>query len=160
LNWIEAKKYFSKSIELNPKYAQVYSWYGMCYLGFVEGKFDEAEEHGQIAIKLEPLSAIDHADLAWTLNMAQRFEEALAIAKTTIELDGNSFLSHRIAGLCYLALKRNDEAIDTFKYLVKISNRHQQALTALIWAYCSNGNFQEARELMNELEKRGQLQNT
>ena len=87
----------------------------MIYLGWVEGNFDEAEKHGQIAIKLEPLSAIDHADLSWTLlYMPINLKKHLAVAKTGIELDTNSFLSHRLAGLCYIALKRYEEAIDTF----------------------------------------------
>ena len=152
--WEESKKNFRKAIELNPKFVQARSMYGMICLGWVDGKFDEAEEQLQIAIKLEPLSAIDHADLAWTLLMAGKFEEALAIAKTGIELDNNSFLSHRIAGLCYIVLQRYDEAIATFQYLVNLSNRHQQAVNGLIWAYCSNGNFEEARKLMRELETR------
>ncbi len=78
----------------------------------------------------------------------------MAIARTGIELDAKSFLSHRLEGLCYIALERYEEAVDTFKYLLRISNRHQHALNGLIWAYCSNENFEDARELMNELEKR------
>ena len=153
-DWVNTKKNYNKSIELNPKNAQAHSLYGMLCLAWVEGKFDEAERQGQIAIKLEPLSAIDHADLAWVLYAAKKFEEALSFAKTGIELDGNSFLSQRVAGLCYVALKRYKEAIVTFTYLIKISNRHQHALNSLIWAYCSNGNFEEATELMIELKKR------
>jgi len=153
-NWIESKRNFIKSITLNSKYAQAYSWYGMEYLGWVEGNFDEAESQGQTAIKIEPLSAIDHADLAWTLHTAGRFEEALIYANKGIELDGNSFLSHRLAGLCYLALRRYGEAIDTFKHLIKISGRHQHGLNGLIWAYCSNQNFEEARLLVDELKFR------
>ena len=126
----------------------------MICLAWVEGKFDKAEKQGQIAIKLEPLSAIDHADLSWTLYTAGKFEESLTYAKTGIELDGNSFLSHRLAGLCYIALKRYEEAIDTLNYLMSISNRHQHALNSLIWAYCANGNGREARVLMNELKER------
>ena len=153
-NWVEAKKNYNKAIEINPKHAQAHNLYGMVYLAWVEGKFDEAEIEGQTALKLEPLSAVDHADLAWTLWTAFRFEEALSFANKGIELDANSFLSHRLAGFCYLRLKRYEEAIDTFNHLLNISNRHQHALNPLIWCYCSNGNMQEARILMNELEKR------
>ena len=153
-NWKESKKNFIRSMELNPGFAQAHSLYGLAYLNQVEGNFAEAEKHGKIAIRLAPLSAIDHADLSWTFYYAHRFEEALAVAKTGIELDANSFLSHRLAGLCYLALKQYEEAIDTFLYLMKISNRHQHALNSLIWAYCRNENFQEAKTLMNELETR------
>ena len=86
--------------------------------------------------------------------MAGKFEKALAIAKTAIELDNNSFLSHRVAGLCYIVLHRYDEAIATFQYLVNLSDRHQQAVNALTWAYCGKGNVEEARKLMTELEAR------
>lgn len=151
-NWMESKKNFLKAIELNPGYVQARSIFAMLCLGWVEGKFDEAEEQAQIAIKREPLSAIDHADYAWTLLMAGKFEEGLATAKTGIELDNNSFLSHRIAGLCYIVLQRYNEAIAEFLYLINLSNRHQQAITGLIWAYCSAGNIDEARKLKEELE--------
>ena len=149
--WEESKKNFRKAIELNPKFVQARSMYGMICLGWVDGKFEEAEDQLQTAIRLEPLSAIDHADLAWTLLTARKFERALAIAKTGIDLDNNSFLSHRIAGLCYIVLHRYDEAIATFQYLVNLSNRHQQAVNGLIWAYSSNGNLEEARKLYDEL---------
>ena len=129
-NWVEGKKNHRKAIELNPKFAQGYSLYGLNCLTWVEGKFEEAAEQCRIAIKLEPLSAIDHADLAWILYTAHRFDEGLTFAKMGIELDGNSFLSHRIAGLCYLGLKRYEEAIDTLKLYENLKQkptRHQYA---------------------------------
>jgi TolB-like protein/Flp pilus assembly protein TadD len=153
-NWPESKKSFRKAIELNPKYTQARSIYGLIYLSWVEGNFEEAESQAQISTRLEPLSAIDYADLAWILHTAGRFEEALTYAQTGIEIDAHSFLSQRIAGLCYIALQRYKEAIDTFQYLMTISNRQQHALTALIWAYCGSKNFEEARNLMEELKQR------
>ncbi|MBA2762357.1 MAG: tetratricopeptide repeat protein, partial [Segetibacter sp.] len=153
-NWVEANKNFIRAIQLNPKFTQARSLYGLIYLCWVEGKSEEAVKHAQISIKLEPLSTIDHADLSWILYTANKFEEALTYAQTGIGIDANSFLSQRLAGLCYIALKRYEEAIDTFNYLMKISNRHQHALTALIWAYCSNGNLEDACALMDELKKR------
>jgi TolB-like protein/class 3 adenylate cyclase/Tfp pilus assembly protein PilF len=157
-NWKEAERNYLRSIELNPKYAQTHSLYGMLYLGFVQGKFDEAIEQIHIALKLEPLSAIDHADMAWTFYVAGKFEEALTYAKTGIDLDANSFLSLRIAGLSYMQLKRHDEAIKTLKHLVKKSNRHQHAVNSLLWAYCNKGDMEEASNLMDELEIRSKTE--
>jgi len=153
-DWGGAKKNYRKAIELNPKYTQAHSLFGMLYLAFIEGNFEEAENQGLIAIRQEPFSAIDQADLAWSLLIAHKFDEAIAFAQTGIELDSNSFLSHRIAGLCYITLKHYEKAIATFKNLISFSNRNQLAVTGVIWAYCSNGNFDEARVLMNELEQR------
>jgi adenylate cyclase len=153
-NWAESKKFYLKSIELNPRYAQAHSFYGMLLLGWVEGKFEEAEKQGQLAIKLEPLSAIDHADLAWTLYTAHRFDDALALALSGIELDSNSFLSRRLAGLCYIALGRNLDAIEILQELVQSSGRHQHALNTLIWALCKKGQIEVASAILLELEER------
>ncbi|HYV93393.1 MAG TPA: adenylate/guanylate cyclase domain-containing protein [Chitinophagales bacterium] len=157
-NWEEAKKNFLRSIELNPGYAQAHSWYGMLYKAFGEGNFEEAEREGQIGIKLEPLSAIDHADLAWSRVAGSKFEDALAEARTGIELDANSFLSHWLAGIALLGLGRYEESISSLKHLIKISDRHQHSINALIWALCANGKFDEARTLMNELLERSKTE--
>jgi len=157
-NWTESKKNFLKAIELNPNFVQGYSLYSLSYLNWVEGNFEEAEKQGRLAIKLEPLSAIDHADLSWVLYTARKYDEALAIALAGIELDANSFLSQRLAGLCYLGLNQAQKAIETFRYLMDISNRHQHALNSLIWAHSSNGEFDAAKTLMDELIKRSETE--
>jgi len=157
-NWVEAEKNYNKSIELNPKFAQAHSIYGMACLGWIYGDFEKGSEQCRIAVRLEPLGSIDHADLAWALYSAGRFDEALTVAGMGIDLDSNSFLSQRVAGLCFIALKRYGEAIDIFTSLIKHSNRHQHAVNSLIWAYCSDGNIETARELMNELEERSETE--
>jgi adenylate cyclase len=153
-NWVEVKKNFNKAIALNENYATVRSLYAMIYLAQVEGNFDEAERQALVAIHLEPLSAIDHGDMSFTLYTAGRFEEALAYAKTGIEIDANSFLANRFMALCYMSLGRHQEAINSLEHLVGISNRHQHALHSLIWAYCKDKRFSEARMLMDELHER------
>jgi adenylate cyclase len=157
-NWQEAENNYLKSLELNPRFAQTHSLYGMAHLAFIQQRYEEAEKQGRIAIKLEPLSAIDHADFSWTLYYARKFGEALTVAQTGIELDANSFLSQRLAGLCLMALKRYNEAVDTFNYLIQISNRHQHAVNSLIWVYCSMGNFAAAHVLMQELVDRSKTE--
>lgn len=155
-DWPQARKNYLKSLEINPNYAQANAYYGLAIFNHIEGNFQEGEKYGRIAVKLEPLSSIFHADLAWIIYNARRFEESLAIAKTGIELDGNSFLSHKIAGLSCIGLKRHDESIEIFKNLVSISNRNQYAIHYLIWAYCAMGNFTDSKILLEELELRSQ----
>jgi tetratricopeptide (TPR) repeat protein len=130
----------------------------MQYHAWGLGNFEAAERECHLAIKLEPLSAIDHADFAWTLLSASKFEEALAAAKTGIELDADSFLSHWVAGLSLIAMKRFEEAIRTLDHLAAISDRHQHALNSLLWACSGNGNLEYARKLMGELEERSKTE--
>ncbi len=153
-NWKEGKKNFLKSIEINPRNAEGHYRYGMNYLACVEGEFDEAEKHGAIAIKLEPLSAICYANYAMILNIAGKYKESLAAAKTGIELDANSFLCHIITGRTQMALGQYREAIASFESAMKLTNRHHFTVNALIWTYCIIKYFDNARDLMNELKER------
>ncbi|MBF9254926.1 tetratricopeptide repeat protein [Pontibacter sp. 172403-2] len=150
----EAEKNFLKSIELNPRYAQAHLWYGLNYLTWMKGDFARAEEHGRIAIKLEPLSAISYGIYAQILHTAGKFEEALATCKAGLELDASSFLCRLYEGYSYLFLKQYDEAVQIFEQLMKLSNKHNFSHGGLIMAYCKMGNYEKGRLLLEDLKAR------
>jgi TolB-like protein/Tfp pilus assembly protein PilF len=151
--------YFQKALELNPKYAQGYSWYALFYLAWIEGDFKKADKYAQIAIELEPLSPIVRAIEATIYYTSNKFEEAIRVGNIGVELDANSYLSYRMIGLSAMELGRLDEAIENFKRAIEISNRFQWAVSDLIYAYCRKGNFEEANILMNELKDRSTKEN-
>lgn len=153
-DWAEGKKYFSKSIELNPGYATGHYLFGLYYYAWVTGIFDEGEKHCQIAIKMEPLSAIAHAIYSGVLIAGSKYEEALAVAKAGAELDANSFLCNRSIEMCYRALKKYNEAIEAAGHLIKISKRHPHALCDLMGMYAETGKMEEVKILMQELKQR------
>ncbi|MEO8569456.1 MAG: adenylate/guanylate cyclase domain-containing protein, partial [Ginsengibacter sp.] len=159
-NWAEAKKNFLTSIELNPQYVDVHYRYGWNFLSWVEGSFEEALKHGEIAIKLEPLSSICYGTYSLILHTARKFSEALGICQTGIDLDANSFLCRVNEGSIYMALKQYDKAIASCKIAMDISNRHHFALNGLIWNYCLIGNFDEAKALMDEIIERSKKEYT
>lgn len=153
-NWPEAKKNFLRSIEINPRYAEGHYRYGWNYLTCVEGKFEEAEKHGKIAIALEPLSSICYASYALILHCAGKFKEALAVCQKGIELDLNSFLCHVAAGVTQISLQQYGGAIGSFESAMKLSNRHSFTVHGFIWTYCITERFEKAHILMNELKER------
>ncbi len=153
-NWPEAKRNCLAALDLNPKFAEGHYRYGLNYLASIEGDFEEAKKHGAIAIQLEPLSAICYANYALILSGDHKFPEALSICKTGIELDANSFICHVTAGKIQLALKQYANAILSFEAAMKLTNRHPFAVNGLIWTYCQIMHFENAKELMDELEKR------
>ncbi len=155
-NWKEAKKNFLKSIELNPRYPQAHYLYGWDYLSWVEGDFGEAEKHGEMAIKLEPLSAICYAIYAQILIAAGKFKEGLDLCKTGIELDANSFLCHLGEGNCYTGLQQYEEAIGSYQNAIRISNGHHFSLSALMWTYSISGDVEKAHVLFNQLKEKSE----
>ena len=153
-NWAKAEASFRKAIELNPRYPQAHSWYGFILQAWVKGDFEKAEEHGAIALNLEPLSAIAHANYGAILHVAGKYEQSLACCEAGLELDPNSFLCLIYKGNALAALKRLEEALATFESALTLSNRHPFALNALIMTRCRMGDLDEARKLMEELKER------
>jgi len=155
-NWSESKKNFRRAIEMNPRYATGHSWYGMLYLSWIESNFDEAVKEGQIAIKLEPLSAIAYS-LQTVIYMVQgKNEEAINMGKTAIELDPNSYLAHHMSGFTYVVMGRYPEAIEMIQAALRITNRFPWALFDLAWAYRKDGNWARFKEIINELDARAE----
>ena len=142
-DWAEGKKYFSKSIELNPGYATGHYLFGLYYYAWVMGIFELADEHCRTAVKLEPLSAIAHAIYSGVLIAGTKFEEALAVAKAGAELDANSFLCNRSIEMCYRSLKKYKEAIESAEHLIKISKRHPHAICDLMGMYAETGKWKK-----------------
>ena len=153
-DWLNAEKNFLKAIELNPDYVQAHFWYGFNYLACVRRDFEKAEKHGRIAIELEPLNSICFGVYGAILHTAGKFKEAIAACKKGIELDRNSYICHLYKGLAYLILQEYDEAIDSFTYLMKISNNHHFAQNALLLTYCRMGKITEAQILLDDLKAR------
>lgn len=153
-NWKAAKQNFLTSIELNPYYADAHYKYAWNYLCWVEGRFDEAQKHGEMAIKLDPLSSVCYGIYSLVLHTSGQYTEALAVNKMGLELDPYSFICHMNNGNIYMAMQQYEEAIASFKSAMAISNRHPFAVNGLIWTYCILGKREEAQALMDELRQR------
>jgi TolB-like protein/class 3 adenylate cyclase/Tfp pilus assembly protein PilF len=153
-NWPQAKRNFMKALEINPRYAEGHYRYGWTYLTCVEGKFDEAEKHGKIAIHLEPLSSICFANYSLILHCAGKFLESLSVCEMGLELDPNSFLCHLNAGITNIALKDYEKAKSSLEAARKLSSRDVFSIHGLIWTFCLTNRFDQARVLMNDLKDR------
>lgn len=86
-NWAEADREFQAALELSPKYATAYHWYGL-FLAET-GRPDEALPHIRKALESDPLSLSINADLGRVLYFARRYDESLEQYQKTLEMDPN-----------------------------------------------------------------------
>jgi tetratricopeptide (TPR) repeat protein len=152
-NWLEARQNFLRSLQLNPRYTQSHIWFGHYYLTWVEGRFEEGENHINTAIELEPLNAISYSTRYAILFTAGKFKEAFPFARQGVEMDPDSLITNRIMGLAYLHNKQYTEAIECLEFASKISNRSAFTQLDLIYLYTAKGSLDQANAVMEDLKK-------
>ena len=83
----DARKMFTRAIEIDPDYATAHQWYGE--LLAAEGKLDAALGQLQLARKADPLAQVMPHDMGWFLVWSDRSEEAYQYIHESIELNPN-----------------------------------------------------------------------
>ena len=84
-DWINADKEFQHALALNPEDALGRNWYGG-YLSLL-GRHQEAIDQHERARQLEPFSLVINANLARALYWGRRYDDAIAHARRTLDLD-------------------------------------------------------------------------
>ena len=87
-DWTKAEAEFKRALELDPNLAVTHYRYAWTFLSPM-GRHDEAISEMKIAMEKEPLYLIQGANYAGVLMYARRFDEAVAQAKKTYDLDPN-----------------------------------------------------------------------
>ena len=150
-SWDSAERQLFKSIELNPNYAPVRTWYAFQLA--MEGRFTEALREAQTAVSLDPFSIISRFSVLWCLYHARRFEEALAMARERLQAEpGNIMLLY---GTSYLlsAIGQHEEAIHAAQKSVEIMGKASHTLGRLATAYARAGDLAQAEAIMQEMDE-------
>ncbi len=87
-DWSAAKEHAERAIALSPGNPEAHFIYAV--IVGAEGHTDEAIEHGVRARDLDPLSLLINWDLSSQYFYAERYDEALAQAARTLEIDPTS----------------------------------------------------------------------
>ena len=136
---------------MNPNYATAHQWFGISLI--LMGRFDEGFTELKRAIRLDPLSIIINATLGMGYWLARRYDEQIEQFEKTLELDPDFALAHAVLGYAYLYKCMHEQGIAEVRKGLELS---QGAPTFLAWlaeAYAAGGYFDEAQEIMRELEQ-------
>ncbi len=115
----EAKDYFERAIEIDPEFADAYSylsyWYSaawnLMYPGFEDG-LERALPLAEKAISLDPDSAIAHMRLGWTLCFMRQYDQALSSFEMARTLGPEISEVYAYFGQFLNFLSKADEGLD------------------------------------------------
>jgi DNA-binding winged helix-turn-helix (wHTH) protein/TolB-like protein/Flp pilus assembly protein TadD len=147
-NWRESEKEFRRAIELNPSYPTAHHWYA--YHLTAQRRHDEAITEIHRAQQLDPLSLIINTDRAEIYYFARRYDEAVAYARQTLEIEPDFPLARRILGWALLQQGHYDTAVDEFR---RAAQGHPELNHSLAYAFAAAGRRAEARRVLREMER-------
>jgi len=150
-----AEREFICSFELKPLNSLARSWYGLYYLQWARGRFEEGLGQATQAVQGDPLSAYARAIQAFTyvpINLDRSLEAALE----TLQIEPDHYLG-RWAQLTALNLQgRFAEAAEVGESAIKLLGRSVWMLASLARTYARLGKSAEAKALYMELRWRSQ----
>ncbi len=139
----KAKEAAVKALEIDENSAEAHS-----SLAFIKFRWDwdrtATEREFQTAIKLKPGYAPAHQWYSSYLVAVERFDEAIASAKRTEELEPLSFVASSHLGWIYYLSGKNDEAIEQCKKILDLDPSSFPARRYLGLAYEAKGMYAEA----------------
>jgi len=144
---------FLHSLELKPRNSLTRSWYGMFYLHWVAGRFEEALEQTKLAVEIDPLSAYARAMHAFAY-LKVDVTKCLETAEEILQFDPDSFLGRWAQLTALNLLGRFAEAAEVGELTLKISGRAPWIMGSLARIYAALGRRADSEALYMELRWR------
>jgi len=151
-DWQRAKLSFERAIEINPNYR--YGYHNLAWYLVVAGRFDEAIDAMQTAVKLDPLSHVLNNDLGNIYRLSGQVERAMEQHKKTLELAPGFGTAISSLADDYLSMSMYPEAVATIEKAMNLDGRTADLISALGMAYALSGRKDEAEMLLQELQQR------
>jgi len=148
-NWRDAESEYKRAIELNPNYSMAYAHYGMLLANM--RRLDEAFTLFKKGLQIDPLSSRLNAYLGLVHIFADEPEKAIEQCEKTLELDSQYLPAHGFLSQAYWMKGDFRAAVEAARRQCEIQ-RAPIALSNLAHAYASNGQIDEARKILAELE--------
>ena len=151
-DWAGAEASFRRAIAANPNYPTAHHWYADFLAG--RGRLDEALEQMQEARRLDPLSLIVNAELAWVYYLMQRPAQAEGQIRQALQLDPNFSHAWFIQGMILIQQHRPREAVASLEKAVQLGGFANHVSSALAAAYAAVGDSTAARRILEDFERR------
>ncbi|MEN8156776.1 MAG: helix-turn-helix domain-containing protein [Bacteroidota bacterium] len=144
----EAEAYYKKAIALNPNFYQTHYHYSWAL--FLFGRMEEAVAEHELAQQGDPLNPLHTSMLGALYCYAGRHEDAIREARKSLEIQKDYPFGYWTIGEAYLAMGREDEAIEAHLKLAEVAPWFGWALGH---TYAVTNRRSEAEKILVELEK-------
>jgi adenylate cyclase len=150
-DWIGAQREFEMALKLNPNSspARLYYAYVVCA---PQGRLEEGLAQLRRAEELDPLSPTISVNIGDELSQAGRIDEAIAKLRKVVQANPDFPTAHSSLGIALTMSGRLEEGIREVQEARRLSPR-LGFLADLIFVFSLAGRVEDARALLNELEK-------
>jgi TolB-like protein/lipoprotein NlpI len=149
-DWQGAETDFKRAIELQPNNARAHAQFALFLDAAGRGQTALEEEH--IALRLDPLSAIQNCNLGDILADNHHSEQAIEQFLKTIRIDPQFSSAHADLGLAYAMQRQFQDAIREMQTGIEY-DRDPQYLGWFAWIFAVSGQKEQARETLRELNE-------
>jgi tetratricopeptide (TPR) repeat protein len=151
-NWSGAEHEYKRAIALNPSYSMVHRFYASL-LGITR-RHNEAWEQINEAMRLDPLSLPNNAEVVRTLYYARNYDQAIEHGQKAMQLDPNYVRTHFWLGRVYSQKGMHREAIAASEKILEAMPDSTLGLTEMAYSLAVAGRRNEARQILGRLEER------
>jgi TolB-like protein/DNA-binding winged helix-turn-helix (wHTH) protein len=151
-DWSENEKESKRAIALNPSYSNAHRIYAA--LLAAERRHPEAWGEINEAMRTDPLSPPNNAEVVRTLYYARDYDGAILQAQKAMQLDPAYYRTHFWLGRVYAQKHMYKEAITESEIVLTATPESNLALTEVAYNLAAGGRQPEARVILRRLEER------
>ncbi|MEP7214570.1 MAG: hypothetical protein ABI791_15955 [Acidobacteriota bacterium] len=142
---------YRKAIALDPGYANAHHFYSHC-LQF-SGRGAEALREMKQAVEVEPLSAVNNAELAWAYYLDRQYDASIDQSQKTLEMEPGFGYAYWVMGLAYNAKGMFPEALTALEKGKTLSPDWLELQAELAYTHASGGSPEQGRAMLATILK-------
>jgi tetratricopeptide (TPR) repeat protein len=151
-----ASRAFDRAVSLAPHNTYARAGRAQWVLAGARRNYDAADAEMKRVVERDPLSAYAFALQSNTAKISGRFEESIAPAVRSVELDPMSHIARMALVHSHFCCGNHGAAVEAAHGALAISGRHSWALALLADAFAATGHVDRARAILTELTARSE----
>lgn len=151
-NWAGNERESKRATSLNPSYSNAHRIYAAILAA--ERHYDKAWEQIEDAMRTDPLSPPNNAEVVRTLYYARDYDRAIQQAQKAMQLDPGYYRTHFWLGRVYDQKHMYNEAVNEAGIVLKATPDSNLGLTEMAYSLAEAGHRREARVILQRLEGR------